>query len=72
MAGVFQNIDPRPPAPKAGGTYSPGVEGGGHTRRRRGGWGVNILEDVRVRHSSLLYVCKYFVFSRKAQRMPLN
>jgi hypothetical protein len=25
----------------------------------RGGWGVNILEDVR--HSSVLYVCKYFV-----------
>jgi hypothetical protein len=27
----------------------------------RGGWGVNILEDVR--HSSVLYVCKYFVSS---------
>ena len=27
--------------------------------RGRGGWGVNILEDVR--HSSVLYVCKYFV-----------
>jgi hypothetical protein len=25
----------------------------------RRGWGVNILEDVR--HSSVLYVCKYFV-----------
>jgi hypothetical protein len=25
----------------------------------RGGWGVNILEDAR--HSSVLYICKYFV-----------
>ncbi len=25
----------------------------------RGGWGVNILEDAR--HSSVLYVCTYFV-----------
>jgi hypothetical protein len=25
----------------------------------RGGWGVNILEETR--HSSVLYVCKYFV-----------
>jgi hypothetical protein len=34
--------------------------GGGHTRwLERGGGGVNILEDVR--HSSVLYVCKYFV-----------
>jgi hypothetical protein len=27
--------------------------------RGRGGWGVNILEDAR--HSSVLYICKYFV-----------
>jgi hypothetical protein len=46
MAGVFQIIDP-PPA------------GGGHTCWVERGWGVNILEDVR--HSSVLYVCKYFV-----------
>jgi hypothetical protein len=26
---------------------------------RGGGWGVNILEDAR--HSSVLYICKYFV-----------
>ena len=25
----------------------------------RGGWGINILEDAR--HSSVLYICKYFV-----------
>jgi hypothetical protein len=35
--------------------------GGGHTRwMERGlGGGVNILEDAR--HSSVLYICKYFV-----------
>ncbi len=47
MSGVFQTIDPPtpystqrvwpPPAPKAGGTHSPGGEG----------VGVNILEDAR-------------------------
>jgi hypothetical protein len=35
------------------------VRGEDTLARRRGGWGVNILEDVR--HSSVLYVCKYFV-----------
>ncbi len=33
------------------------------TLARRGGWGVNILEDVR--HSSVLYVCKHFVVQLK-------
>jgi hypothetical protein len=54
MAGVFQNIDlPRPLTPRLwwwGRTHSLGGEGGGR---------VNILEDAR--HSSVLYVCKYFV-----------
>ncbi len=49
MSCVFQNIDLPPPSPpgefsspatKAGGTHSPGGEGGG---------GVNISEDVRHR-----------------------
>ncbi len=59
MSGVFQNIDPPPPS-------SPGVcvlpafgVGGGHTRWVERKWGVNILKDAR--HSSVLYVCKYFV-----------
>ncbi len=29
----------------------------------RGGWGVNILEDAR--HSSVLYICKYFVCTKQ-------
>jgi hypothetical protein len=33
--------------------------GGGHTRWVERGWGVNILEDAR--HSSVLYIFKYFV-----------
>jgi hypothetical protein len=32
----------------------------------RGGWGVNILEDGR--HSSVLYICKYFVGPDKTKR----
>ncbi len=50
MSGVFQNIDPPPPHRSA--SVYPPEEG-------RGGWGVNILEDAR--HSSVLYICKYFV-----------
>ncbi len=53
MSGVFQNIDPPPPlhpasvrvcpppAPKAGGTRSPGSEGGG------GGGSIILKEDAR-------------------------
>jgi hypothetical protein len=54
MSGVFQNIDPPPPAlPPAFGA------GGGHTRWvEKWGGGVNILEDAR--YSSVLYICKYF------------
>jgi hypothetical protein len=52
MAGVFQNIEPPPPAFGAG---------GGPTRWAERGVGGQYLEDVR--HSSVLYVtvCKYFV-----------
>ncbi len=64
MSCVFQNIDPPPPSPP--GECVPPAVG----RRVRGedtlavwrkGWGVNILEGAR--HSSVLYKCKYFVFS---------
>jgi hypothetical protein len=51
MSGFFQNIDPHP-LPAFGAV-------GGHTRWVERGWGVNILEDAR--HSSVLYICKYFV-----------
>ncbi len=62
MAGVFQNIDPPPPSPPGECVYPPPLLWGEDTlARRRGGWGVNILEDVR--HSSVLYVCKYFVLN---------
>jgi hypothetical protein len=63
VSGVFRTIDPTPPfhpasvsspASKAGGTHSPGGEGGG----------VNSSEDAR--HCSLLYICKYFVPIRLA------
>jgi hypothetical protein len=56
MAGVFQIIDPPPPS--APGEY---VLGAGEDTLAgwRGGWGVDILEDVR--HISVLYACKYFV-----------
>ncbi len=49
MSAVFQNIDPSPP-------HRPGED---TLAGWRGGWGVNILEDVR--HSSVLYICKYVV-----------
>ncbi len=60
MAGAFQNIDPPSPLPP-GECVPPAFGGGGEDTLAewRGGWGVNILEDVR--HSSVLYVCKYSV-----------
>jgi hypothetical protein len=50
-----------PPTPlTARRVCTPLVWGGEDTLARRiGGWGVNILEDVR--HSSVLYIRKYFV-----------
>jgi hypothetical protein len=58
MAGVFQILTPHPPPPTARRVCPAFGAGGGHTRWLEGGWGVNILEDVR--HSSVLYVCKHF------------
>jgi hypothetical protein len=59
MSGVFQNIDlPLPHFPAS--VYPPVFgTGGGHTRWVERGCGVNILEDAR--HSSVLFICKYFV-----------
>ncbi len=45
-----------------GRTHSPGGEGCA--------WGVNILEDVR--HSSVLYVCKYFVLRTYTNKYPFT
>jgi hypothetical protein len=59
MAGVFQNIDPPPPSPPGECVPLAFGGGGGRTHSLVGGVGVKILEDVR--HSSVLYVCKYFV-----------
>jgi hypothetical protein len=59
MSGVFQNIVP-PPHHRPASVYPAFGAGGGHTRWGvGGGWGGNILEDAR--HSSVLYICKYFV-----------
>ncbi len=62
MSLVFQNIDlPPPPTPlTARRVCTPRFgAGGGHTRCvEKGVGGVNILEDAR--HSSVLYICKYF------------
>jgi hypothetical protein len=62
MAGVFQNIDPPSPSPPGEYVPPPLVWGEDTLARGRGGGRVNILEDVR--HSSVLYVCKYFVVNR--------
>ncbi len=58
MAGVFQNIDPPSPSPP-GECVTHAFGAGEDTLAGGEGVGVNILEDVR--HSSVLYVCKYFV-----------
>ncbi len=52
MSGVFQNNDPFPP-PTARRVCPPPAFGG-----EGGGW-VKSSEDAR--HSSVLYICKYFV-----------
>jgi hypothetical protein len=59
MSGVFQNMNPTPPSPPS---VYPRLWFGGrtHSLGGEGGDGVNLLEDAR--HSSVLYICKYFVF----------
>jgi hypothetical protein len=59
MSGVIQNIDPPPLSPPSECVPSAFGVGEGHTRWAERGVVVNILEDVR--HSSVLYICKYFV-----------
>ncbi len=63
MSLVFQNIDPHTPlnARRLWGTPRLWCGGRTHSLGGEGGWGVNILEDAR--HSSVLYICKYFVGS---------
>jgi hypothetical protein len=58
MSGVFQNIYPHPSPP---GECVPPAFGDREDTLAvwSTGWGVNILEDAR--HSSVLYICKYFV-----------
>jgi hypothetical protein len=59
MSGVFQNIDPPPSPPGECVLRPPLLRGEDTLAGWRGGGGVNILEDAR--HSSVLYICKYFV-----------
>jgi hypothetical protein len=59
MSDVFQNIDPPTPSPPGECVPPAFGAGGGHTRWVERGVGVNILEDAG--HSSVLYICKYFV-----------
>ncbi len=42
--------------------------GGWHTRWVERGWGVNILEDAR--HSSVLYICRYFLVVKHLNNDP--
>jgi hypothetical protein len=49
MSLVFQNIDPPSPSPPGECVLSPNKGGGYTLAGRRGGWGVNILEDERDR-----------------------
>jgi hypothetical protein len=59
MSGVFQNIEAPPPSPPGECVSPPLLRGEDTLSGWRGRWGVNILEDAR--HSSVLYICKYFV-----------
>jgi hypothetical protein len=68
MAGVFQNTDSTSPHRPASVYPPPLVRGEDTLAGWREGWGLNILEDVR--HSSVLYVCKYFVtYNKKAKKL---
>jgi hypothetical protein len=68
MSGVVQNIDPPPPHRPASVYPSAFGAGGGHTCWVERGWGSIFLEDAR--HSSVLYICKYFVL-REYKKMLL-
>ncbi len=59
MSGVLQNIDPPPPHRPASVYPPPPPLVWGETLYIGGKRRVNILEDAR--HSSVLYICKYFV-----------
>jgi hypothetical protein len=60
MSLVIQNIDPPPPLHRPASVYPlPLLQGEDTLAGGRKGWGVNILEEAR--HSSVLYICKYFV-----------
>jgi hypothetical protein len=69
MSCVFQNIDPIPLSARRG---VPLLRGEDTLAGRRGGWGVNILEDAR-RHSSVLYLYRIrivFRFPRLVGLLP--
>ncbi len=66
MPGVFQNIDPPTPSPP-GHCVPPLVRVEDTFAEWREGWGVIILEDAR--HSSVLYICEYFMVLVKIRRM---
>jgi hypothetical protein len=46
VSAVFQNIDPPPPSPPSACVLPPHQRRGYTLAGRRGGWGVNILEDA--------------------------
>jgi hypothetical protein len=55
VSGVFQNIDPPPSSPPSECVHPPHQRRGYTLAGRRGGWGVNILEDARHRIGLLQY-----------------
>jgi hypothetical protein len=59
MFGVFQNIEPLPHPLTARRVCTAFGAGGGHSRWVERGVGGNNFEDAK--HSSVLYICKYFV-----------
>jgi hypothetical protein len=62
-------LTPQPPhRPASVYTLAFGARGG-HTRWVERGVGVNILEDAR--HSSVLYICKYFVLPTLPTHPPI-
>jgi hypothetical protein len=70
MSDVFQNIDPPPPSPPGEYVPPPLVRGEDTLAGWRGEWWVNILEDAG--HSSVLYICKYFVLQPQPGRAEIS